>query len=144
MSSFGTLTVLPYFTAFVPDAEHVVLTRKFVEGMERYRRLWPGRVKVLLHPAEQLSGDVDRLTVRPQDLPFELEVFRFDSPDLKDKLVGSALVLAGPDYRLPNLVDICNSLNVPCVNITEYSLQTRLQIAWVTSGRSMRFLKTAL
>ncbi|MFT3925070.1 MAG: glycosyltransferase [Myxococcales bacterium] len=144
MASFGTLTILPYFTAFVPDPEHVVLTRKFLEGIERYRRLWPGRVKVLLHPCPQMTGDLDHIKVKPRELSFDLEVFNFDGPGLKEKLAGSGLVMAGPDWRIPNLIELCKELDVPCVNITEYSLQTRLQIAWVTAPRSLRFLRTAL
>jgi glycosyltransferase involved in cell wall biosynthesis len=143
MASFGTLTVLPSFAAFVPDAEHVVLTRKFIAGMERYRRLWPGRVKVVLHPAERVSDDLDHVTVNPRELSFGLEVVRYDSAELKEHLAGSALVLAGPDHRIPRIVELCASLDIPCVNITEYSLYTRLQIAWMHARNPLRFLRTA-
>jgi len=144
MVSSGTLTVLPYFAAAAPDAEHVVLTRKFIAGMERYCRLWPGRVQVVLHPAEQLSSDLDHVAVKPRDLPFDVAVERFDSPRLKDHLEGSTLVLGGPNHYVPDLVQQCARLDIPCVNITEYSLQTRLQIARIDHPNPLRFMRTAL
>jgi glycosyltransferase involved in cell wall biosynthesis len=143
MTVFGTLTLLPTLTAFAEDEEQVVLTRKFVEGAALYAQLWPGRLRVLMHPAAQRSNDLDHVVVRKRELPFELDVCAFDGPQLAARIVDSALVLGGPDYRMPHLADFCRAQKIPCVNVTEYSLRTRWQIANVQAPSRLRFLRTA-
>jgi colanic acid/amylovoran biosynthesis glycosyltransferase len=143
MTAFGPLTLLPPLTGYQLDDERVVLTRKFVEGVLRYTRSWPGAVKVVLNPAESMTDDLDHVTVRVRDLPFKVEFCHFGSPALRGKLAGSAVVSGGPDYRMPDLAEVCRSLKVPLVNVTEYSLRTRLQIARMRAPNTARFMRTA-
>ncbi len=144
-ASLGTLPTLPALTALrAKDTEHVVLTRKFVEGMLRYTQLWPGPVKVIVAPDKSgQQTNLDYESVRMRDLPFEVEVLPFEREVLQPKLAGNALVLAGPDWRLPRLAEMCREAQAPCVNITEYSLATRLQIIRLESENPLRFARSA-
>lgn len=144
MTAVGTLTLLPGLSACVRDDKQIVLTRKFVEGVSLYAKLWPGPVKVVMHPEEKLTSDLDHVAYKPGEHPFTVELCRFDSPALADKLVGSALVLGGHDYRAPNLVDWCERLGIPCVYISEYSLRTRLQIVRLSAPNVLRQLRSSL
>jgi glycosyltransferase involved in cell wall biosynthesis len=126
--ALGTLTLLPPIGGVRDTTGRVLITQKFLSGMELYCRLWPGRVRVVLHPQDRASTDLDHVAVHARDLPFELALCRFDGPELAQHLAGSALVLGGPDYRIPNLVSLCRKLGAPCVFVTEYSLRTRFQI----------------
>ncbi len=144
-ASLRTMVCFPALPAHTHDPEHVVLTRKFMEGMVRYTKLWPGPVKAILAPANASTpeNNLDYVTLRIRDLPFELEVLPLERKVLAPKLLGSGLVLAGPDYRLPELPEMCRAANVPCVNVTEYTLATRLQIARLRAQGTLRFLRSA-
>jgi glycosyltransferase involved in cell wall biosynthesis len=144
MTVLGTLTLLPQLSGMADGPDRVVITRKFLEGAELYASLWPGRLKVIMHPGREHTTDLDHISVKPRELPFDLELARFDGPELPSRLAGSALVLGGPDYRLPRLVDDCRTQNVPCVQVTEYSLRTRWQIARIHAASRLRFLRTAV
>src|SRR5262245_31384308 len=115
MAGLGALTLLPPLSGTPGDAGRILITKKVLEGTQLYCKSWPGPVRVVLHPADARSTDLDHVAVDPRELPFSLELCRFDSPELAMRLAGSALVLGGPDYRVPKLVALCRQLGVPCV-----------------------------
>lgn len=143
-STLGPLVIVPQIYCQVVDAERVTLTQKFVDGMARYCALWPGPVKVIVTANGVQSNNLDNVTVRLDALPFEVEVSSLERQDLESKFAGAGLVLAGPDYRIPDLIAVCRAAEVPCVNLTELTLTTRMQIARLHTPSRYRLLRKAL
>lgn len=144
MPASGPLTLLPLLRATPTAQGQVLVTRKFLDGLALYRKYWPGPVQALLEPEPRLGHDLDHVAVDPRRLPFGLKLVSYASPRLADELARSALVLGGPDYRIPRLAELCRALDVPCVYNTEYTLRTRLQIARIEERRPLRLLKRSL
>lgn len=124
-----SLVVAPSLGAGTGRPDQIRLTGKFVSGMQAYVDLWDGPVTVLIEPEEgEHSGNLDDIWVRPDELPFETVVARFDSDTARQTMVNAGLVLGGPDHRLNQAATVCAHAGVPYVMVTEYSLKTRLQI----------------
>ncbi len=111
--------------------------------MQRYARLWPGELKVILHPGPKPHEDPELLSLDAADLPFALEVCRFGEHVLDSKLAGSCVVWGGFDPRIPNLTARCRSLGIPCVNVMEDSLRARLQRVRSGAGHRWDFVRSA-
>lgn len=108
----------------VLDGGRFALSQKFVTGVEAYQREWPGPIEVIAPPRDGVPG-MDVLEATAADLPFRLSVQPVPSPEVEESLRGAAMVLLmlGPEH-VP-LASMCQSLGVPCVFTTEYSLETR-------------------
>lgn len=144
MPNLGQLTLLPLLCGVPSDDGRILVTQKFLDGMERYARSWPGPVKAILHPCEDATHNLDNVAVHPDDLPFGLTLLPYDGARLIAEITRSELVLGGPDHRLPQLAAICRAYEVPCVFNTEYTLRTRLQIARIEESHPLKLLKRAL
>ncbi len=124
-----SLVVAPSLGAGTGRPDQIRLTGKFVSGMQAYVDLWDGPVTVLIEPEEgDHSGNLDDVWIRPDELPFETVVARFDSDTARQTMVNAGVVLGGPDHRLNQAATVCARAGVPYVMVTEYSLKTRLQI----------------
>lgn len=111
------------------DDGRVVLTRKFVEGVQEYQLHWPGPITVVSQPAAERYDHLDSQEYALKDLPFHLELCDFeDSAALADKLRNAGLVQATLDYEMLELPRICNQHGIPLVYVSELTLRTRLQI----------------
>lgn len=128
MSSPRTLAVLPNLRATVRKDGRLVLTEKFLTGMDSYVEYWDGPVVVLIEPDATESDNLDNIPVERRGLPFGIDVTPFDAPDLGSKLSGCAIAQGGISYRQNHLSALCNGIGVPFVYGTEYTLKTRLQI----------------
>jgi colanic acid/amylovoran biosynthesis glycosyltransferase len=125
----GYLSILPSFCARRTQAGKVVLTGKFLSGVLAYQRRWPmGKVQVLIEETESADDNLDHVAVDPAELPFELHVVAYDGPALEKLLAKSAVALLAMHCRQLPLSEVCARLGVPAVYVTEYSLETRLQI----------------
>ena len=127
MSAKNTLVVLPAIPA-VRSEDKVVMTKKFIEGMEKYAEYWPGPVLAIMEPDPDVGDSLDNIAVDPDQLPFGVKVMSYKSPDLKPFLAEAALVQSGPIYSQNHIPYWCRELGVPCLFVTEYTLKTRLQI----------------
>jgi colanic acid/amylovoran biosynthesis glycosyltransferase len=124
-----SLVVAPSLTAGIARQGEIRLTAKFVSGMRAYVDLWGGPVTVLIEPDQsENSGNLDDAWVRPDALPFNTVVTRFDSELARKTMVGAGVVMGGPDHRMNHAAATCARAGVPFVMVTEYSLRTRLQI----------------
>lgn len=128
MKSQGTLAVLPNLRASLQDDGRIVLTEKFLSGMESYLDFWNGPVVVLIEPNSQVSDNLDNVAVERRGLPFGIDVTSYDDPGLREKLAGCAVAQGGISYRQNHLAELCSGIDVPFVYGTEYTLKTRLQI----------------
>jgi colanic acid/amylovoran biosynthesis glycosyltransferase len=124
----GTLVLLLSVPGFEADREHIVLTKKVVEGLTKYQELWRGPVHAIFPPGRGRTDNLDDARFRRSDLPFTVEVLPFTSEVLKIRAKQAALVMGVPHHELHGFAAYCRSIGVPYVLTTEYSLRTRLQI----------------
>jgi colanic acid/amylovoran biosynthesis glycosyltransferase len=122
-----TLAVLPALKARITPSGGIVLTQKFVDGMQKYVEYWDGPVAAFMEPAHVPTSNLDEIEIDPAKLSFTLEVVPFADPQLGQLLAGHQLVLASVSSRQNHLGALCRSSGVPCVYVAEFSLQTRLQ-----------------
>lgn len=108
--------------------DRVVLTRKLLDGLERYASLWPGPLVAVCPPAAGEVSCLDPVEVRPGRLGFGLRVLPFDGPELRGLFRSAALVHWGPHHQLHDLGDRLTAAGVPSVYVTENSLLTRRQV----------------
>lgn len=128
MAANQELAVLPNLRAFPRPGGRVVLTRKFISGMQEYAKLWSGPLVAVMEPASDPSSSLDNVEVDPASLDFGVEVTSYDSRDLAARLSRSAVIFGGVSYRQNHLADLGRELGVPVVFGTEYTLRTRIQI----------------
>jgi colanic acid/amylovoran biosynthesis glycosyltransferase len=128
MSFDKTLVVLPALPVRVLSTARVVLTKKFTDGMQKYREEWGNPVAAFMQPTETSTSNLDEFEVDPADLPFGLEVISYKSPELGRKLAGHQLILCSLTPGQDHLSKLCRSVGTPCVFVSEYTLKTRFQI----------------
>jgi len=133
-----TLLILPSLKAVRIDADHVIATEKFIEGMAEYACRWEGATAAILEPADRTSNNLDNLAVDTRSLPFALQVLPFDDRRMLEHLAAAAVVVGGPDYRQNHLAGWCRRVGTPYVMNTEYTEKTRRQIAAVEESNPLR------
>lgn len=122
------LFILPSLQVVPRPSGRVVLTRKFLEGMDQFLTLWPGILGAVMGPMSEVSDNLDNVEIAPEELPFALTVLPLNDPKLADVLTRAAVVLAGIDHRQSHISSLCRRLGVPCVYGAEYTLRTRCQV----------------
>jgi glycosyltransferase involved in cell wall biosynthesis len=122
----------------------VVLTRKFVTGMQEYAKLWGGPLLAVMEPTSQPSSSLDNVEVDPAELDFAVEVLPYDSPELAQRLTGAAVILGGVSFRQNHLAELGRAIGVPVVFGTEYTLRTRLQIIRSETPSPLRRLRRSV
>lgn len=110
------------------------LTRKFIEGAAAFAARWPGEVQVLIEAAATASDDLDHVRYDAEPRPFSLEVVDYKDPSLAERLSGAAVVLGALGVEQNGIATMCRSVGVPFVPVSEYTLQTRRQIARAESA----------
>ncbi len=133
-----SLVVLPSLPAVVRNDGQILLTQKFVTGMEQYAERWPGRVMTIMQRSATVTNNLDSYPVDPHELSFQLRVMRYDDLSLAEELAHAGVVLTGADCAQNHVVPLCRKLRVPVVICSEYSLQTRWQIARAETRNPLR------
>ncbi|MCL2648922.1 MAG: glycosyltransferase [Phycisphaerales bacterium] len=132
MRDVGRLTILPAFGVRKGARAGIVLARKFLAGVEEYVRQWGGPVRVVVEEGAGQAGNMDEVEIAEEELPFELKVARYDGPEMRRTLEGSAVALLALHYRQLSLCELCASMSIPAVYVSEYSLRTQLQMLAVS------------
>ncbi len=136
------LLLLPSLSArFEPDGR-VDLTRKFVEGVQRFVREWDGRVTVALERRSGDDGNLDHETWALEDLDFQVLPVDFrDQAGLRALLRDSAVALGTLYPAQTELAAWSREEGTPFVYTTEYTLRTRWQIAGAEVTNPLRRLR---
>lgn len=142
MFKHSRLLILPVLALELSPSGEYLLPQKFVDGMTKYAALWSGSVKALMQVAAPSKSYVplDKRAFRAEDLPFEIEIVSYKTLSAT-ALSQASVVLASADYQQNHISQLCRSVNVPCVYITEYSLKTRKQIIAATVKNPLRRLR---
>ncbi|MBL8826559.1 MAG: glycosyltransferase family 4 protein [Planctomycetaceae bacterium] len=133
-----SLVVLPSLPAVVRHDGQILLTQKFVTGMEQYVERWPGPVVAIMQRSATVTNNLDSYAVDPATLPFQVRVMRYGDLSLAEELAHAGVVLTGADCAQNHVVPLCRKLRVPVVTCSEYSLQTRWQIARTETRNPLR------
>ena len=134
------LKVVPSLRARRSANGSVVLTRKFLDGVNEFQKSWNGPVAVYMTPRLSETGEMDDVSVWPKDLSFHLEVLSLLDIERTITADRSAMVLLSlDDFRQNRLGSVCESNGVACAYISEYSVATRKQI--IDANTTNRFLR---
>lgn len=131
MSNDLNLTILQAFQAKMLPNRQVLLTRKFIEAIVKFSNLWPGSITVIMEETRQETDNIDKRVFNLNELPFNLKILSFDTITPTQLKSQTSLVLATLGYRQNHIGKICRLAGIPCIYISEYTLQTRKQIAVV-------------
>jgi glycosyltransferase involved in cell wall biosynthesis len=140
MVKHSTLTILPGLRIKTLPGNQIIITRKFIEAVLKYKSLWGDRIKVLIEEDPRGIDDVDQKAINRDELPFELEVLSYDDRSFAEHLQNS-VVLGVVGYRQNHISKLCRSIGVPCVYTAEYTLETRQQILSVTTKNRAKQLR---
>ncbi len=138
------LTIVPSLAAKKLPNGQVLITQKFLDGILKYQSLWPGSVTVLMEENPQEDGNLDKTTVRLDELPLKLEIVSLDAGSIAKRLNQASVVLASLEYRQNHISKICQSVSTPCIYVSEYSLKTRKQIVAATTSNPLLRLRKNL
>ncbi len=144
MAADGALIVLANLRATPRPGGRVVMTRKFVTGMQEYAELWRGPVETVLEPDPELSPNLDNVEIDPASIGFGVHVMPFGSAELAQTLKGAAVVLGGISDQLNHVSGIGRALRIPVVFGTEYTLRTRIQIIFAETTNPVLRARRAL
>lgn len=121
----STLLVLPSVTMRRSPDGRVILTRKFLDGICEYARLWPGRVLLAIETSGAADSNIDHIAVNPGDLPFEIREQLASDAALRDLARTAKLVFAALVPRHVQIANLCASENVPLVYDADMPLSVR-------------------
>jgi len=138
------LLLLPALKAPRVSPQEIILTQKFIDGVLEYQKYWSGSVLVWMEEDSSPSSNLDNVTVRLAELPFQVQLVNLDQVLQTAALPKSSLVLASAGYRQNAISSLCQRQGIPCVYVTEYSWQTRLQIINTTTTNPLLRLRRYL
>lgn len=136
----GLLTIISNLGAYRFDNGDILLTKKFIEGISAYSCRWNGSVCLLLQKTTHPSDNLDNQRIQKTELPCKVAVIDFLSSEMEQYITGSSIVLASAGYRQNHISKICNSLSIPSIYVTEYTLRARLQSLYQNSTNPLRFV----
>jgi colanic acid/amylovoran biosynthesis glycosyltransferase len=136
--SADTLVLMPSLTARPVGGGRLLLTDKFVDGVNEYVNRWPGRVEVWIEVSQRDDGNLGLTQVHPDDVPFGLHELKLDEPSVRSAVRRARVVSASMVNKHLHLADICRQEHVPLVFIAEFSLKTRLQIDHAENANPLR------
>jgi colanic acid/amylovoran biosynthesis glycosyltransferase len=128
-SDHQTLYVAPMLRIGTTPPGKLLLTRKFIEGINFYVDHWPGPVVVLSQPQIESDDNLDHVECDASELRFGVEFASFtDEVALAKILKDARLVLGSLEAVQANWAPLCRRLGVALVYIGEYSPRTKKQI----------------
>ncbi|MHC4375346.1 MAG: glycosyltransferase [Planctomycetota bacterium] len=122
------LLLLPTLPA-VQEGDQLILTAKFRSGWQAFVDAWPGPVDTLFRPIEATTDNLDNTAYRSRELPGRAVVAPFDSARARQAIEEADLVLGGTVVEQLELAALAGERGVPFVATSEYSVETRCQIA---------------
>ncbi|MDO9127581.1 MAG: glycosyltransferase [Parvibaculum sp.] len=136
-----TLILLPSLVAKRVSDTQIIITQKFLDGVLEYLKYWPGKLLVLLEEDSNLTNNLDNVTIDINQLPFQIRVVNFDFIQDELESQNNSIVLAAVSNRQNYISAVCDSKNIPCFYVSEYTLRTRIQIVNATNGNFLRRLR---
>lgn len=123
-----TLAVISNLKAVKISKNKFLLTKKFIDGVNKYKEYWQGRIVVFVEEVFTPSNNLDNEIIDRNEISFEIEIVDFDYIHENIKFTNASAVLASVGYRQNHISTLCKIYGIFCFYTTEYSLKTRRQI----------------
>jgi glycosyltransferase involved in cell wall biosynthesis len=148
MLSTGThnrrLVILPCLRIGEAPNGKLILTKKFIEGVNLYRSYWDGPICILGERSQSKDGNLDQVTVSPRDLDFDVKIVEYDKRKLPAFLKNDDVLLLSLEPKQCFVPEHPELKKLPKVYVSEYSLKTRIQIAFCNTNHPLKLLKRSL
>jgi len=122
------LVLLPSLRASPGRDGRLVMTRKFLNGVEAYSRAWPGPVHVLAELSEHATDDLDHVEIDPRAPDAVVTARPTEAAALAERLRRAAAVLGFLSPYQLDIAERCRAMGVPLIFTSEYSPRTEKQI----------------
>lgn len=120
------LVLLPSLKAKLIPGDQIVITQKFLDGVNEYKKYWEGEIEVIFEEDISVSNNLDNITVNIDKLPFNVRISSYESAGFLQALGQRVVVLVS--YRKTKISSYCQQVNIPCIYISECSIKTRFQM----------------
>lgn len=122
------LIALPSLRAHRGPGGGLILTQKYLDGVDIYADYWPGPVTTLVNLETEANSNMDLVETDPDSLRTGLEVRPKDPDALAERLSRGAVALAhlAPDEA--ETAALCHKIGLPIVMVSEYAPKTERQI----------------
>jgi len=129
-----------------PKGEQVLLSKKFVTGMQMYAEHWPGELHAVLRPENVDPENLDVREWKRGELGFELEVREFEGEGFRAWLreLSPDVVMGGANDRIMDIVDQCDAIGARFVCCTEYNFKTNFQIIAASKASRLQKLRSGV
>jgi Glycosyltransferase len=127
------LVLLPSLKVKKVSNHQIIITQKFIDGVIEYQKYWSGSIVVFVEEDDALNNNLDNILINLNELPFKIEIINLESLRNRPELHENSIFLISTGFRQNQISKICKQHNIPCIYITEYSLNTRIQIINATT-----------
>jgi glycosyltransferase involved in cell wall biosynthesis len=140
-----TVLVIPTLRAQRSASGNLVITAKYLSGLEAFASLWPGKVASALRVSSTPhDGHLDPAEHEPARSPVELLEVAGDLSGMDAHLRAASVVLITDDGETDRVARRCRRLGVPYVLSLEWDWWTRRQIVWQDAPTPLRAAKRLL
>ena len=126
--SQNELIILPVLKAMRGPRGGLVMTQKYLNGAAAYAKTWPGPVTSLVELTDTPTTDMDQIEVLPDEAETGLEIRPASQDALAERIRNAAIVSGFLSPFELDTVTLCERLGVPMVFVSEYSVNTEIQI----------------
>ena len=119
----------------------LVLTQKYVEGIQEYAATWPGPITTIVSYRKTMTTDMDHVEIMPTDPQIALEVRPEDPAALASRVENAAMVMAFLSPFEETLGRICAEKGIPIAYTAEYAPKTERQIMHTHTTSVLRRLR---
>ncbi|MEC4812613.1 MAG: glycosyltransferase family 4 protein [Scytonema sp. PMC 1069.18] len=102
----------------------VTVVRKFLDEMLKFSSLWPGKMRLLVEQNPKKTEILETVNVKLSELPFQLQVVDYKQLHPAVLLEDTSIVYTAVGYKHNHISLYCKQFDIPCVYISEYSLQS--------------------
>lgn len=138
------LVILPILKARQGTEGRLIMTQKYLDGVDEYARTWPGPVTSLVGLDTRPGIDMDQVETSSDRPLSELELRPGSIEALGERIGQAAVVLAQLSHFEVEAAALCKRIGVPIVFISEYTPRTEVQIADFTTSNPLRRLRRRL
>ena len=132
------LVIIPCVNIWQINNEYF-FDRKFYDGMIEYSKLWVGSIHCILEESHDYIPNFGLVKANEKYNPFSYEVVYNNAEIGENNLIGFDLVyVCGDSYKNLHISKLCKSLEIKCVYLIEYILETRNQITDLSTKNPFR------
>jgi colanic acid/amylovoran biosynthesis glycosyltransferase len=140
-----TVLVIPTLSAHRAPSGRLVLTHKYITGLEGFCAAWPGKVMSAMRVTGPHSeGHLDEIEFQPEGAAFEVHGLASDLSGAEPYLRAASVVLLTDGREIQPLARLCQRMGVPYVLTLEWDWQTRRQNVWQAAPDVLRAAKRVL